>query len=108
MLATVVAIAKAMTLGLGLHADSLSWDSIVEMIILTLVVDTFYILSLVCSKLSLLLLYYRVFRFGYFKKAGFAIGALCSAWGVIVVILSFTSCSPARKLWTPSLPGHCG
>lgn len=107
MLATVVIIAINIALGLGLHADSLSWDTVGPMAILVLVVDTFYIWSLVCSKLSLLLLYYRVFRFGYFKMAAYAIGALVSAWGLVATILAFTTCVPARKLWTPSLPGHC-
>lgn len=62
---------------------------------------------MVWSKLSLLFLYYRVFRFGYFKQAGYAIGALVIAWAIVATFLTYFYCFPISKIWDLSKSGYC-
>lgn len=78
------------------------------MIQVGITVDIMYTWSLVWSKLSLLALYYRVFGFGYFKRACWAVMVLVVAWAITSSLSLFLLCVPLAKYWDPSLKGHCG
>lgn len=77
------------------------------MIKVALVIDVLYLWSLVWSKISVVLLYCRVFRFGYIKWVAYAIGALVIALAMISTFLTGFLCVPLSKDWDPSLPGYC-
>ncbi|KAK4459324.1 hypothetical protein QBC42DRAFT_312104 [Cladorrhinum samala] len=93
--------------GMGIHADKVPMDKIVLMAKYLVVAEVLYVFNLVWTKLSILLMYYRIFRFPYFKKWAYAIGAFIIAWVITITFLFIFICVPVEKLWYPDLPGHC-
>lgn len=81
--------------------------NLVTMIQLSLTVDIMYTWGLVLSKLGLLALYYRVFRFGYFKRACWVVAVVVVAWGIVATISLFLLCIPLNKYWEPTVAGQC-
>jgi len=93
--------------GMGLHADGVPIKDIVLMAKLLLVAEILYVFNLVWTKLSFLMMYYRIFRFPYFKKWAFAIGTFIIVWVITITFLFIFICVPVQKLWYSELPGHC-
>ncbi|CAG8959714.1 hypothetical protein HYFRA_00001620 [Hymenoscyphus fraxineus] len=93
--------------GMGLHADIVPLPKIVLMAKLLVVAEILYAFNLVWTKLSLLMMYYRIFRFPYFKKWAYIIGSFIIAWVICVTFLFIFICVPVQKLWYPDLPGRC-
>ncbi|KAG9231133.1 hypothetical protein BJ875DRAFT_129502 [Amylocarpus encephaloides] len=93
--------------GMGLHADTVPMENIVLIAKLLVVAEVLYAFNLVWTKLSLLMMYYRIFRFPYFKKWAYIIGAFVIAWVICVTFLFIFICVPVQKLWYPQLPGRC-
>lgn len=93
--------------GMGLHADKVPVPEIVMMAKYLLVAEILYVYNLVWTKLSFLMMYYRIFRFPYFKRWAFAIGGFVIMWVITVTFLFVFICVPVQKLWYPQLPGHC-
>ena len=93
--------------GMGIHADLVDPADIVMMAKWLVVSEILYAWNLGWTKLSLLLMYYRIFRVPYFKKMAWIVGAFVMAWVVTITFLFIFICVPVRKLWTPDLPGYC-
>ncbi|KAL2138798.1 hypothetical protein VTI28DRAFT_6204 [Corynascus sepedonium] len=93
--------------GMGIHADKVPMDNIVLMAKYLVVAEILYIYNLVWTKLAILLMYYRIFHFPYFKKMAYGIGGFVIAWCVTCMFLFIFICVPVEKLWYPDLPGHC-
>jgi len=93
--------------GMGIHADKVPLDDIVLMAKFLVVAEILYVFNLVWTKLGILLMYYRIFRFPYFKKIAYVIGAFIIAWVITITFLFIFICVPVEKLWHPDLPGHC-
>lgn len=103
----VALMAVDVHLGLGLHWRYVPAANAIPIVLVTISIDIMYIWSVVLSKLSLLALYYRVFRFGYFKRACWGVGGLVLAWAIASTIVLFTLCVPFSKYWDPTVEGHC-
>jgi hypothetical protein len=94
--------------GMGLHAGTAVPISNQVMIAKFLVVaEILYVFNLVWTKLSILLMYYRIFHFPYFKRWAYIIGAFVVAWVICITFLFIFICVPVQKLWYPDLPGRC-
>lgn len=93
--------------GMGIHADKLPTSQIILIAKYLVVAEILYVFNLVWTKLSILLMYYRIFRFPYFKKWAYAIGTFVILWVICITFLFIFICVPVQKLWYPSLPGHC-
>ncbi|KAK3690579.1 hypothetical protein B0T22DRAFT_516210 [Podospora appendiculata] len=93
--------------GMGIHADQVPLDNMVMMAKYLVVAEVLYVYNLVWTKISILLMYYRIFRFPYFKKMAYAIGGFIIAWVITITFLFIFICVPVEKLWFPDLPGHC-
>ncbi|KAK5658468.1 hypothetical protein OQA88_1857 [Cercophora sp. LCS_1] len=93
--------------GMGLHADKVPMDDIVLMAKFLVVAEILYVFNLVWTKISILLMYYRIFHFPFFKKMAYGIGAFIIAWVVCITFLFIFICVPVEKLWYPDLPGRC-
>ncbi|CEI68396.1 unnamed protein product [Fusarium venenatum] len=93
--------------GMGLHADKVPMDQIVMMAKWLVVAEVLYAWNLGWTKLSLLLMYYRIFRVPYFKKMAWIVGTFVFAWVITITFLFIFICVPVAKLWYPDLPGHC-
>ncbi|RBR09477.1 uncharacterized protein FIESC28_09861 [Fusarium coffeatum] len=93
--------------GMGLHADKVPVSQIVMMAKWLVVAEVLYAWNLGWTKLSLLLMYYRIFRVPYFKKMAWIVGSFVFAWVITITFLFIFICVPVAKLWYPDLPGHC-
>ncbi|KAK3290486.1 uncharacterized protein B0H64DRAFT_452552 [Chaetomium fimeti] len=93
--------------GMGIHADHVSMDNLVLVAKFLVVAEILYIFNLVWTKIAILLMYYRIFHFAYFKKMAYGIGGFVVAWCITCTFLFIFICVPVEKLWYPDLPGHC-
>jgi len=93
--------------GMGLHADKVPLGDIVLMAKFLVVAEILYVFNLVWTKFSLLMMYYRIFRFPYFKRWAYIIGTFIVAWVICITFLFIFICVPVQKLWYPQLPGRC-
>ncbi|KAL6860846.1 GPCR, PTH11-type [Trichoderma novae-zelandiae] len=93
--------------GMGIHADKVEMPRIVMMAKWLLVAEILYAWNLGWTKISLLLMYYRIFHVPYFKKMAWAVGGFVMIWVVTITFLFIFICVPVQKLWYPQLPGHC-
>lgn len=93
--------------GMGIHADKVDPARIVMMAKWLVVAEVLYAWNLGWTKLSLLLMYYRIFRHEYFKKMAWGVGAFVWAWVICITFIFIFICVPVRKLWYPQVPGRC-
>ncbi|KAF4992347.1 hypothetical protein FGRMN_7240 [Fusarium graminum] len=93
--------------GMGIHADKVPMPQIVMMAKWLVVAEVLYAWNLGWTKLSLLLMYYRIFRVPYFKKMAWLVGSFVFAWVITITFLFIFICIPVAKLWYPDLPGRC-
>ena len=62
----------------------------------------------ICAvKLSVLLLYRRIFATPQFKRWTTILGSLTVLWLIIKNLVGAFQCTPVQKAWKKSLPGHC-
>ena len=85
--------------GMGIHADHVPLENIVLMAKYLVVAEILYVFNLVWSKLSVLLMYYRIFHFPYFKKMAYIIGAFVIAWYDKNLFFSFRIATPLGLLF---------
>jgi hypothetical protein len=93
--------------GMGLHAATLPPEDVVLVAKFLVVAEILYVFNLVWTKISILLMYYRIFRFAYFKKWAYIISTFVVMWVICITFLFVFICVPVQKLWYPSLPGRC-
>lgn len=93
--------------GMGVHYEHVPMEDIVMEAKFLLVAEILYVFNLVWTKLSILLMFYRIFRFSYFKTAAYVIGTFIIAWVICITFLFIFICVPVQKLWDTTLPGHC-
>ncbi|MCJ1432768.1 hypothetical protein MMC27_002125 [Xylographa pallens] len=58
-----------------------------------------YALAITAAKISVLLLYRRIFSQGRFRYAIYTVGALCLLWLTIVLFVTFFQCQPVAFAW---------
>jgi hypothetical protein len=92
---------------MGIHADLLDPADIVMMAKWLVVAEILYAFNLGWTKISLLMMYYRIFRLPYFKKMAWAVGTFVMVWVVTITFLFIFICVPVAKMWYPDLPGKC-
>ncbi|KAG8161324.1 hypothetical protein KVR01_009588 [Diaporthe batatas] len=67
-----------------------------------------YVTTIVLIKLSILLMYIRIFpRERKLRITAYIVAAVVVAWGIALYFVFLFQCSPVRKAWTPSVEGHC-
>jgi hypothetical protein len=94
--------------GMGLHAGTdVTMENVIMIAKYLVVAEVLYVFNLVWTKLSILLMYYRIFRFQYFKIWAYIIGTFVILWVVCITFLFIFICVPVQKLWYPDLPGRC-
>jgi hypothetical protein len=93
--------------GMGLHADTLPPDNVVMIAKYLVVAEVLYVFNLVWTKLSILLMYYRIFHFPYFKTWAYVIGTFVILWVICITFLFIFICVPVQKIWNPNIPGRC-
>ncbi|KAL8682884.1 MAG: hypothetical protein Q9186_001130 [Xanthomendoza sp. 1 TL-2023] len=68
---------------------------------------TFYIVSLAATKISILLLYGRVFPKREFHAVLWGVGIFVAAFTIANVLFVIFSCRPIRAAWNPFVKGKC-
>ena len=64
--------------------------------------------SIPIIKLSILLLYIRIFgRLRYFKNLAYIIGIFSVCWGIMVILVCALQCRPVQFTWDKSGKGTC-
>lgn len=64
--------------------------------------------SIPIIKLSILLLYIRIFgRLRYFKLLAYIIGTFSVCWGIMVILVCALQCRPVQYTWDKSIKGTC-
>lgn len=66
-----------------------------------------YATSISTIKMSIVLLYQRLFRTPKFVAATRAVAAAVLAWWIVVVIVQIFSCNPIKGQWDLSTPSKC-
>ncbi|KAJ6781831.1 hypothetical protein PWT90_08777 [Aphanocladium album] len=104
----VVAVALAMyAKGAGYHSSTIGPANVAIIKEYLLVTEVIYIWHMAWTKLSVLLMYYRVFHVPQFKRLVVAVGCFVFVWVITATFLFIFICVPTQKLWKPELPGHC-
>ena len=63
---------------------------------------------LASSKLSILILLYRIFITKAFRTTALALMAIVASWWISITFAVVFICSPVKSQWNPDVPGHCG
>lgn len=66
-----------------------------------------YPLCITTVKMSILIMYARVFDIRRFRIVVYIVGTLCLFWFVIVVLVTFFLCQPVAFAWDRTKQGHC-
>lgn len=93
--------------GAGYHSSTIGPANVAVIKEYLLVTEVIYIWHMAWTKLSVLLMYYRVFHVPEFKKLVAAVGCFVFVWVITATFLFIFICVPTQKLWKPELPGHC-
>ncbi|KAJ4421066.1 hypothetical protein N0V82_003970 [Gnomoniopsis sp. IMI 355080] len=94
--------------GLGLPSSAVPPTQIVNMTKISLAAKIVFAWNLCLTKISILLMYYRIFDLSRSGKVYLvAIGSFVVLWSVISTFLFVLTCIPLQKLWQPKLTGSC-
>ncbi|KAI6710951.1 integral membrane protein [Diplocarpon mali] len=92
----VVPIYPAAGLGMGKHFYNLFYAT-----------QIFYVLTQTLGKISILLLYLRIFPYERFRGILLFAMAVIACHAVAFVFAVVFQCTPVRSIWDRQIPGHC-
>lgn len=58
-------------------------------------------------KISILLMYTRIFPTRGFRVAALVLGLVSVSWAIAIICVSIFQCTPIEKTWDPTVPGTC-
>ncbi|KAK1674509.1 hypothetical protein BDP55DRAFT_176661 [Colletotrichum godetiae] len=93
--------------GLGRHAATLSQDTLIQFLKLLLAFECVYVTAVMFIKISLLLMYRRIFPGRGFKIAALVLGLLTIGWWLAIVFVCVFQCTPVAKAYMPWIEGTC-
>ncbi|KAJ5769123.1 hypothetical protein N7520_003682 [Penicillium odoratum] len=96
--------------GMGKHTSTIPLDrqgTFFKILKLVFAFEPLYITTAGVIKLSVLLMYYRIFPVRYVKIGGLILGAVTLAWVISMDFLAIFQCFPIAKAYNPTLAGHC-
>ncbi|ATZ48765.1 hypothetical protein BCIN_03g09320 [Botrytis cinerea B05.10] len=93
--------------GLGRHTAALSASEIISYAKSLIAFECLYVTCVCFTKLSLLLMYRRIFPVRSIKIGSLILGGLSVAWCISIIMVSVFQCIPMQKIWNPTLEGHC-
>lgn len=93
--------------GLGQHITALSTHDADMVVTIEYAFEWIYPSTLGIIKISVLLLYFRVFGRTRLNIFLWLAGAMTLAWVLGMFLSNLLQCTPMRKAWEPTVPGHC-
>ncbi|KAI5791892.1 hypothetical protein EDC01DRAFT_784708 [Geopyxis carbonaria] len=93
--------------GLGRHAAVLSVDQMTGLLKVLVVFECVYCTTVGIIKISLLLMYGRIFTLRWFRMAAYIVAMCTIGWVIAINFVSIFQCTPIKKAWLPFEPGTC-
>ncbi|MCJ1482904.1 hypothetical protein MMC06_003070 [Schaereria dolodes] len=95
--------------GFGKHVWALTFPQIIVVIKTQWASNIVYVTAQFCTKMSILLLYRRIFTTldRTFAIALWVTMAYIAAWSIAVLMLGIFGCVPVNKVWDETIPGKC-
>ncbi|KAJ6045710.1 hypothetical protein N7499_003626 [Penicillium canescens] len=93
--------------GMGRHADVLPEGNIVIIAKLLMSFECVYCMTVGIVKISILLMYARIFPTRGFRITAIILGSIVIGWVVAIICVSVFQCTPIAKAWNPTLSGAC-
>ena len=69
--------------------------------------ECLYVTAIATTKVSVLLMYQRIFPVRSVIIGSWILGGMAVAWAFSIIMVSIFQCTPIQKTWDPSLAGHC-
>ena len=93
--------------GFGRHADSLQMSQVVNYNKVLYVFEVLWTLTVPIIKLSLLLLFNRIFPIKPVRIASYVVGFFVLTWLLWAGIATIAQCTPVQYFWNRKIEGHC-
>ncbi|USP77996.1 hypothetical protein yc1106_05270 [Curvularia clavata] len=94
--------------GLGRHAITLPPDNVTMVLKLLVAFECVYCTAVGLVKLSLLVMYLRIFPTNSFRIGSYILGFVTIAWVIAINFVSIFQCMPVKKAWLgPAIDGTC-
>ncbi|MCJ1246832.1 hypothetical protein MMC30_004041 [Trapelia coarctata] len=94
-------------LGFGLHKEVVDLEHTHQGMKLFLAYQVLFKAATTLTKVSILLLFLRIFPSTWFRVASWATMVAVVLFGFSVIVASIVQCTPIEKAYNPQLPGHC-
>ncbi|PWY67974.1 hypothetical protein BO94DRAFT_423231, partial [Aspergillus sclerotioniger CBS 115572] len=69
--------------------------------------EALYIITVGVIKISVLLMYRRIFPIRSIKIGSYILGGITVAWMISIELVAIFQCTPIQKGWQPLVEGHC-
>ncbi|KAK2605594.1 hypothetical protein N8I77_008420 [Diaporthe amygdali] len=94
--------------GFGQHIYNLSPENRLMALKLFYIAQIFYKLTMNLTKISILLLYMRIFEvFAWFRWVGRTLIGIVTAYMIAAFFAAVFQCTPVQRAWDKSVPGTC-
>ncbi|KAJ5945683.1 hypothetical protein N7454_002522 [Penicillium verhagenii] len=93
--------------GLGTHIQYVQPDQLVVYLKTLFTGSILYTSCIACVKLSILMLYRRLFPTKLMKAGVNIVGLIVILWAACGILAGCFICLPTKKLWLPTTPGAC-
>ncbi|KAL7793847.1 hypothetical protein V8C37DRAFT_401700 [Trichoderma ceciliae] len=93
--------------GFGLHSDQLNAEHKIMAFKWFFVAQILYKITTCLTKMSLGMLYLRIFPARKFRIGVLCVMAITVAYTLAAVLMTIFACNPIRKSWIKTLPGVC-
>lgn len=93
--------------GLGRHASDLPPENLVMVLKLLVAFECIYCTAVGLIKISLLLMYMRIFPTKGFTLGAYILGFMTIGWVIAINCVSIFQCDPIKKAWFPLIAGKC-
>ncbi|KAG8359118.1 hypothetical protein FVEN_g3247 [Fusarium venenatum] len=97
----------ACSYGFGQHIKALTTSNKIISLKLYYIAQIFYKLTMNLAKISMLLLYLRIFVHRWFRRCCFTLMGLVTCYMITAVTLSILQCYPISGAWDRSIPPTC-
>ncbi|CAG8048755.1 unnamed protein product [Penicillium olsonii] len=93
--------------GMGFHSSVLPVEDVMMVGKLLIAFECIYVTALAITKISILLMYARIFPTRGFRIASIILGVVSISWAIAIIFVSVFQCTPIKRAWDPTTPGTC-
>ncbi|KAK6079548.1 hypothetical protein SCUP234_05717 [Seiridium cupressi] len=106
-LAVSIIVLNNARLGVGLHIQRVPYSNIRTILLTSFMGEFFYGVGFTLIKLSILLLYRRIFVTRLVKVGSIFLAVFVILWGIAFVIVCIFDCNPINGYWDLNVPSKC-